>query len=168
MRVKLRGRGAAIPRGVGIESDGDANSTKFACKDGCRVRMSVFAYCHDVGLPDMPWPPGATQPGKIRELRKLPEFCNAYGIKMPDCQAAMHVQMGEGTGMFHEATEICTVLGDGDLPTGLEAGVEGLTQGTECKITALPNMALIPEPYGGEAPPDVFSRLFFSRGDGLG
>lgn len=70
---------------------------------------------------------------------------------MPEDLLGLYEQMGEGSGMFHRVELISAVIGDGDLPEGLEAGLcaRPLGKGSEVKIDVSPSMALRPEPAQG-------------------
>jgi hypothetical protein len=71
--------------------------------------------------------------------------------RMPEDLLGLYEQMGEGSGMFHRVELITAVIGDGDLPEGLEAGLcaRPLGKGREVKIDVSPSMALRPEPAQG-------------------
>ena len=178
-----------------------SNDTDCAvCCDGAQVQMQVHAYCHNVGMWNMPYPPGAKLPQPIRDMQARPVWKDAYGIRcvlpslplpnpplpptlplslllllplplllslprpqtyrslipmylrrMPKDLLGMYEQMGEGLGIFHRVELISAVLGDGDLPLGLEAGLcaRPLSKGREVKIDVSPRMALMPEPAQG-------------------
>jgi len=132
-------------------TDGGASGP--GCRQGARVELRVHAYCHDVGVPGMPFPPGMQLPKPIREKQQQPMWKDAYGIRVPEDLAALYEQMGEGLGMFHGVETMCTVIGDGDLPVGLEVGLcaRALYQGREAKIDVSPAMALLPDPPSGWA-----------------
>jgi hypothetical protein len=131
----------------------DVDTRGPVCKEGARVQLSVHAYCHNVGVPGQPFPPGMQLPKPIRDLQKEPLWKDAYGIRMPDEMAALYEQMGEGLGMFHRAETLSAVIGDGDLPVGLELGLcaRALYRGREAKIDVSPAMALLPDPPSGWA-----------------
>ena len=42
---------------------------------------------------------------------------------MPECQLALHQQLGENLGIFHRPQELCFILGDTELPKGLEVAL---------------------------------------------
>ena len=65
---------------------------------------------------------------------------------MPDDLAALYERMGEGMGIFHRFESLCCVLGDGDLPRGLEEGIcaGGLAVGCEAKVPATAATVLLP------------------------
>jgi len=121
------------------------------CSDGARVQLRLHAYCHDVGVPGMPFPPGMKLPKVIRDKQQQPLWKDAYGIRMPEDLAALYDRMAEGLGIFHGVQVLSAIIGDGELPVGLEAGLcaRGLYSGREAKIDVSPEMAtrlLIPDP----------------------
>ena len=61
----------------------DANGANDAqvCRDGARVQIQVHAYCHDIGVWGMPYPPGAQLPKQIRDMQARPVWKDAYGIR---------------------------------------------------------------------------------------
>ena len=76
---------------------------------------------------------------------------DAYGIRMPEDLAALYDRMAEGLGIFHGVELLSAIIGDGQLPVGLEAGLcaRALYSGREAKIDVSPEMAtrlLIPDP----------------------
>ena len=121
------------------------------CSEDARVEIQLHAYCHDVGLPGMPFPPGAKLPKPLRDKQVEPHWKDAYGIRMPEDLAAMYQQMGEGLGVFHRAELVTAIIGDGLLPAGLEEALcaRRLYQGCEAKITVSKDKAVMPEPPEG-------------------
>lgn len=65
------------PRNSGADGANDAQ----VCKDGARVQIQVHAYCHNIGVWGMPYPPGAQLPKQIRDMQARPVWKDAYGIR---------------------------------------------------------------------------------------
>ncbi|EKX50308.1 hypothetical protein GUITHDRAFT_104118 [Guillardia theta CCMP2712] len=106
------------------------------CTDGSLVHLRLFAYCHNIGVFGNPYAPAEKIPKELLDYQSLPQYQHCEAVKLAKDVAALHEQLGEGMGIFHKAEDVTAVIGDGDLPRGLEVA---LLSGRMQETTPVPN-----------------------------